>query len=138
MKLTHRFESARRPSTIGLFKPNTRGSEKPTIHRWEHLTPLRYKLGVACIPSTGFLLIEGMQGSADLYTGTDAAADLAASEGVIGNPYAQQASSGCPGAKVRMSRLGWAVYHNVSSLGFALGEAEARGSSTVISRILTV
>jgi hypothetical protein len=138
MRVTHRFEPARRPSTIGLFKPNTRGSEKPTINRWEHLTPLRYKLRAVYIPSTGFLLIEGMQCSADLHTGTDAAADLAASEGVIGNPYAQQASSGCPDAKVGLSQPGWAVYHNVSSLGFARCEAEARGSSTVFSRILTV
>ena len=91
MKLSQRFESARRPSTIGLFKPNTRGSEKPTIHCWEHLTPLRYKLRTVYIPSTGFLLIEGTQGSADLHTATDAAADRAASEGVTGNPYAQQA-----------------------------------------------
>src|SRR5215216_7333952 len=91
MRLTHRFEPARRPSTIGLSKPNTRGSEKPPIHRWEHLTPLRYKYRVVSISSTVFLLIEGMQCSADLHTGTDAAADQAALRGVIANPYTQQA-----------------------------------------------
>jgi hypothetical protein len=31
-----------------------------------------------------------------------------------------------------MSQPSWAIYHNVSSLSFALSEAEARGSSTVI------
>ena len=138
MRLTHRFESARRLSTIGLSKLNSWGSGKPTIHRWEHLTPLRYELRAVYISSTGFLLIEGMQCSADLHTGADAAADRAASAGVIGNPYTQQASPGCPGAKVHMSQPGWAVYHNFSSLGFAQGEAEARGSSSVFSRILTV
>src|SRR5215216_7991994 len=91
MRVTHRFEPARRPSTIGLFKPNTRCSAKPPIHRWEHSTPLRYKLRAVYIPSKGFLLIEGIQCSADLHTGTDAAAVRAASGGVIGNPYTQQA-----------------------------------------------
>src|SRR5215211_2293139 len=81
MRVTHRFEPARRPSTIGLFKPNTRGSAKPPIHRWEHSTPLRYKLRAVYIPSKGFLLIEGIQCSADLHTGTDSAADRAASGG---------------------------------------------------------
>jgi hypothetical protein len=90
MRLTQRFEPARRPSTIGLFKPHTWGSEKPTIHRWEHLTPLRYKLRAVCIPSKGFLLMEGIQCSADLHTGTDAAAVRAASGGVKGDPYTQQ------------------------------------------------
>jgi hypothetical protein len=47
----------------------------------------------------------------------------------------RMARPGCPDANARMSQSGWAVYHDVSSLGF---EAEARGSSTVFSRILTV
>jgi hypothetical protein len=34
---------------------------------------------------------------------------------------------------MRLSQPGWAVYHNVSSLGFALCEVEARGLSTVFS-----
>jgi hypothetical protein len=85
MRLTQRFEPARRPSTIGLFKPHTWGSEKPTIHRWEHVTPLRYKLRAVSISSTVFLSIEGMQCWADLHTGTDAAVNRAASGGVIGN-----------------------------------------------------
>jgi hypothetical protein len=110
----------------------------PPIHRWEHLTPLRHKLRADYIPSKWFLLIEGVQCSTDLHTGTDAAAVRAASEGVIGNPHTQQAPPGCPVAKVRMSQPGWAVYHNVSSLGFAQCGAEAIGSNTVFSRILTV
>jgi hypothetical protein len=61
----------------------------PPIHRWEHLTPLRHKLRADYIPSKWFLLIEGIQCSADLHTGTDAAAVRAASEGVIGNPHTQ-------------------------------------------------
>ena len=40
--------------------------------------------------------------------------------------------------KARLSQPGWVVYHNVSSVGFALCEADARGSSTVFSRILSV
>jgi hypothetical protein len=87
MRLGQRFESARRLSAIGLSKPNTWGSEKPPIHRWEHLTPLRYKLGAVSISSTVFLSIDVMQCSADLHTGTDSAANRAASGGVIGNPY---------------------------------------------------
>jgi hypothetical protein len=75
---------ARRLSTIGLSKPNTWGSGKPPIHRWEYLTPLRYKLRAVSISSMGFLLIEDMQCSADLHTGTDAAAGRAASRDVIG------------------------------------------------------
>jgi hypothetical protein len=85
MRLGQRFESARRLSTIGLSKPNTRGSEKPPIHRWEHLTPLRYKLRAVSISSTVFLLIEGMQSSADLHTGTDPAADRGCIGGAMGN-----------------------------------------------------
>jgi len=53
------------------------------------LTPLRHKLRADYIPSKWFLLIEGIQCSADLHTGTDAAAVRAASEGVIGNPHTQ-------------------------------------------------
>jgi hypothetical protein len=82
-----RFESARRLSQIGLSKANTWGSEKPSIHRWEHLTPLRYKLRAVPISSTVFLSIEVMQCSADLHTGTDDAANRAAAGGVKGNPY---------------------------------------------------
>ena len=58
----------------------------PPIHRWEHLTPLRHKRRAVYIPSIEFLLMEGIQCSADLHTGTDAAAVRAASGGVIGNP----------------------------------------------------
>ena len=39
---------------------------------------------------------------------------------------------------MRLSQPGWAVYHNVSSLGFALCEAEAKGLSPVFCWILTV
>jgi hypothetical protein len=82
-----RLESARRLSQIGLSKANTWGSEKSSIHRWEHLTPLRYKLRAVPISSTVFLSIEVMQCSADLHTGTDDAANRAAAGGVIGNGY---------------------------------------------------
>ena len=87
MSRAKRFEAARRFSQFGLSKPNTWGSEKPPIHRWEYLTPLRYKLRAVSISSTVFLSIEVIQCSADLHTGTDAAANRAASGGVIGNPY---------------------------------------------------
>jgi propionate CoA-transferase len=40
--------------------------------------------------------------------------------------------------KARLSQPGWVVYYNVSSVGFTLCEADARGSSTVFSRILSV
>ena len=63
----------------------------PPIHRWEHLTPLRHKRRAVYIPSKEFLLMEGIQCSADLHTGTDAAAVRAASGGVLDNPYTQQA-----------------------------------------------
>jgi hypothetical protein len=63
----------------------------PPIHRWEHLTPLRHKRRAVYIPSKEFLLMEGIQCSADLHTGTDAAAVPAASGGVLDNPYTQQA-----------------------------------------------
>src|SRR5215203_4382519 len=81
MSRAKRFEAARRFSQFGLSKPNTWGSEKPPIHRWEHLTPLRYKLRAVSISSTAFLLIEGMQCSAELHTGTDPAADRACAGG---------------------------------------------------------
>ena len=32
----------------------------------------------------------------------------------------------------------WAAYHNMSSLGLALGEAEARGLLTMFSRFISV
>jgi hypothetical protein len=85
MRRGQRFESARWLSLFGLSKPNTWGSEKAPIHRWEHLTPLRYKLRAVSVSSTVFLSIEVMQCSADFHTRTDAAANRAASGGVIGN-----------------------------------------------------
>jgi hypothetical protein len=102
------------------------------------LTLLRYQLKAVYIPSKRFLLMEGIQCSADLHTGTDVAAVRAASGDIIGNPYTQQAPPGCRSAKVRMSQPGWAVFHDLSSLSFAQCDAEARGSSTVLSRILPV
>ena len=131
MRLGQRFESARRLSRIGVDKPNTRNIEKLPFHRWEHLTPLRYKLRAVSISSAVFLRPEGIQCSADLTLVPASQPIGAASRRIIGNPYTQQAPPGWPDDKARLSQPGWAVYHNVSGLGFALCEAEARGSSTV-------
>ena len=44
------------------------------------------------------------------------------------------------GAKAprRSRQPDWAAYHNMSSLGLALGEAEARGLLTMFSRFISV
>src|SRR5688500_16879457 len=112
MRLTHRFEPARRPSTIGFFKPNTRGSEKLPIHPWGHLTPQRYKLRAVLISSTVFLRPEGIKCSADL-TLVRPRSRSGLHWGLNRQSVNPAGSSpGCPDAKVRMSQPSWVIYHN--------------------------
>src|SRR5919112_1112009 len=86
-----------------------------------------------------FLHSEGIHCSADSHTGIDPATDQGCTrERNRHSGKLNRRRSGSSGDETRLSQPDWAVYHNVSSLGFALCEAEARRSSTVISTIPSV
>ena len=137
MRLGQRFESARRLSRFGVSKLNTRnesGSFSPSLAAVDTTELLA---GGCVLILDGFLTMKGTRWcSAGPNTGL--AANRVASRSVIGNPRAQPARGRGPGYKVRLSQPGWAVYHELSSLGVAQCDAEARGSSTEFSSILTV
>jgi hypothetical protein len=114
MRLGQRFESARRLSLFGVYKPNTRndrGSFGPSLAAVD-TTEL---LAEGCVLILdGFLSMKGTRWcSAGANTGL--AANRVASRGVIGNPRAQLSRGRGPGYKVRLSQSGRVVHHIVLS-----------------------